>query len=230
MSLINEYTLEMLSNETLATAKADSRWSTAIMDLGGCTPTALYIGYKVPICTSHIRTSMEICFVSGDCISAGVDIIGNIPLLSNKKKIRLFQLLTRKTDAAAYAAMYIVCSILCDQIEASIKKNTKILISDHALEIVRTSNGKITTVKVRDLLHRRNEQFVTNQDGKDGHCEPIPKKELLEYLFMTKRKYSDILTPRKIERLDMLIQEQQGTRPSPREIQKMILEEREKRA
>ena len=75
MSLINEYTLEMLSNETLATAKADSRWSTAIMDLGGCTPTALYIGYKVPICTSHIRTSMEICFVSGDCISAGVDII-----------------------------------------------------------------------------------------------------------------------------------------------------------
>lgn len=230
MSLINNYTLEMLSSEALDTAKADPKWGPAIKDLGGCIPTVFYKGYKVPIYTSDIRTSVEISFSSDDCLSAGVDIVGAIPLLSYKKKLRLFQLFTRKTDAAAYTAMYLVCSILCTKIEALVRKNTKILISDYTLEVVKTSSGKLTTVKVRDLLHRENKQFVTSLDGRNGHCEPIPKADLLEFLLLAKEKYFDILTPRKLERLDMLIQEQQGTRPGPREIQKMIREAKEKKA
>ena len=221
MTLIQNYTLQMLCADVLEGAKKDPEWGPALEKLGGYTlkcPWAM----PYPIISKDISTSVKIEFTTGEGVAASIDVVGDIPIRREGNRLRLFWLSTDKADGDAYAAMYTVSLLLCAQIDHLIAEHSKVLVSDWSLSVTKKADDQLISTWVRDLLRRRNRQVATDLNGKNGKSGPIPKEELLGFLLLARDRYSNILTPRKLERLDMLIQEQQGTRPGPKEIQKMI--------
>lgn len=225
MTLIQNYTLQMLCADALEVAKKEPKWAPALEKLGGYTlkcPWAM----PYPIISKDISASVKIEFTTGEGVAASIDIVGDIPIRREGNRLRLFRLSTGKTDGDAYAAMYTVSSLLCAQIDHLIAEHYKVLVSDWSLSVTKKAGDQLISTWVRDLLRRRNRQVISDLNGKNGKPGPIPKEELLGFLLLARDRYSEILTPRKLERLNIFIQEQQGLRPGPKEIQKMIRAEK----
>lgn len=223
MPLVKQYTLENLTNNALAMAEQDPEYKSVTqgltrLNIHKCSP------YDVPIQTSDVKTSIEIEYKSNDTTHGVVYIHGNLPY---KNKMAIYSISTTSTDSKAYMAMWTICNKLAGNIEGLIRQHKSVTVYDHEITVqIYLKDGSPCDVAVEDILRRRNRGLKRTKTGAAIGTEKLNTADVIRALKLAKTLYWEILTPRKLERIDILIQEYTGARPGYKQRQALIREQK----
>ena len=234
MSIMKTFTLKDLTEQVIEKNRNNQTYKTATANTGGVNVTKCR-AYDVPICKTDLGTTVEIEYRSaGDrCqrpgVSGTVYLTGELyeftgPMSSSKMPMFVFY--TNKSTEAAYKAMFDVCDETAKAIKTLLRQNANLTKNEYELSAKITKDGKTLEASVRDLLRRRNQAAVRTTNGTYIGRQNISKSEAADLLEQAKTKYAGILTDRKQERADILIQEYHGLRPTVKQYQRTLREQR----
>ena len=226
MALIQTLTMKSLCEQALELTKKKVR-------LSNC-PITMPNPYNVDITSANIQTQFEIQYTSPGTrnrpgMHAVIYLTGDTPKELRgtlSKDVIAFNITCSNTDKMAYERMLTICQELADNILAVIKQNQTVIRNNDTLTITRRVNDVTYMVQLQDIMVRRNCWKRCTQSGIPLQSEPIPKSELLGCLTAARDKYRYILTPRKLERLTILIGELTGQYPTFKQRQKMLREQK----
>ena len=234
MSIMKVFTLKNLTEQTIEQNKNNKDYRTAAMKAGGVNVTQCR-AYDVPIRTHDLHTSIEIEYRSNGarCERAGITgtvfLTGELydftgPMSSSKMPLLTFY--TNKSTREAHSAMFDVCDATARNIKSLLRKNANVTKSEYDLTVSIASKKNTLEASVRDLLRRKNQATVRTANGTYIERRNITKSEAADLLEQAKTKYAGTLTNRKQERADLLIQEYRGLRPTVKQYQRTLREQR----
>ena len=221
MSLIQNLTMADMLEQAAAMAETEIKNSGYTVR----TPWA----YGRPITSGDISTQIKVEYDDGHTRLEPAEIIGVVYLTGNlpfrpfpgpTNKLTAFSVKTEETGRDAYIKMFDLCQTLSGNIRKVLEDHAAVLMTDLQLEVKMKSDNDEYRVRVNDLMHRRNRWYRKDPDTGGFTEMPIPTAELPKCLTAAKERYQDILTERKVQRLDTLIAEANGTQPTYKQRQK----------
>ena len=188
--------------------------------------------FSQPITSQNIGTLVEIEYTSShnknhaDELTGRVYLTGDIPIrpyAGIQDKITAFAIKTEDgaTGRDDYIKMFDLCRTLAENIQKVLDNNKAVLQTDSQLEITVKYKKANYRVRLNDLIHRRNHWYKINPSTKKLTEQVIPKPARLECLLTARDKYQEILTDRKLQRLDTLIAETNGAAPTYKQRQEL---------
>lgn len=237
MPLIQNLTMKELSEKTLAKNKENYAYKNACRNAGGINITKCR-AYNDPIVCADIETIINIEYRTAPTTTrqSRAGIFGTVYAAGNlcrhtqarrEDPTPMFLFYTERTTRDAYAAMLDICEITARNMRAIIQKNKAVIKTDWELTVSTTHDNKTYVAHVQNLLRRKNTADVFTKNGMYVGNTQLNKTQASELLQTARRQYADILTPRKLERLDLLVQEYQGLRPTVKQYQKMLREKKQ---
>ena len=236
MALIKQFTLEDLTNDVILKNKSDPKFLAAARNAGGINTTKCR-AYQTPITNRNIKTAIEIkslVFPAASSGSGQSGVTGTVFIIEEPEhilfptytpdRIPMFSFHTNRDTKDAHTAMYDICQLAADNIKAILREHEDVIRYDCDMTVSIEHSGNTYEASVRDLLRRRNTVFVRKKNGLASGRVRITKTEAAELLEQAAIRYADILTPRKLERLSLLVQEYKGLRPTVKQYQRTLRE------
>ena len=238
MALSQHLTLSGLSDAVLGRNAADAAYRKAVEDLAGTLTVTKCRDYDIPVTSAEIKTVIAIEYEPKRAVSrrrpepaviGTVYVTGDVPYEIRQRfddRVPLFTFATTESTRDAYIAMYDICGTTAENIMAVLRENMSVIRRDADLAVEVECDGRVYAADVRDLLRRRNKVRVRKTDGAYIGTRPVPKDLAAGLLEMARDKYADVLTPRKLERLGILVEEYRGLRPTVKQYQRQLREQR----